>query len=108
VVIGTILDPDLGDEIRVTVVATGLSKTAPRAAAGMQAAAGASRPRPVMGTAAPSVPQQPSARPAYDDYEEPAINRRAPAPAPAPAKPAPKSDLLNVPAFLRRQQNSDQ
>ena len=110
VVIGTILDPDLGDEIRVTVVATGLSKTAPRASAGAQASAATARPRPVMGGAAPTVAPQPAPRPVYDDYEQPAINRRPPAPAPAAAaKPAAKSsELLNVPAFLRRQQNSDQ
>ncbi|RZU35380.1 cell division protein FtsZ [Fluviicoccus keumensis] len=109
VVIGTILDPDLGDEIRVTVVATGLSKTAPRAVAGSQAAA-TSRPRVAPLGGAPSVAPQPAPRPSYDDYEEPAINRRAPAPAAAkPATPGAKtSDLLNVPAFLRRQQNSDQ
>jgi hypothetical protein len=59
---------------------------------------------------APVMASQPAPRASYDDFEEPAINRRAPAPAAAkPAAPGAKtSDLLNVPAFLRRQQNSDQ
>ncbi len=109
VVIGTILDPDLGDEIRVTVVATGLSKSAPRAMAGHQATATATaaRPRTPLG-AAPGVAPAP-ARPAYDDYDydKPAINRKPQPEAPKAPGQAKSADLLNVPAFLRRQQNGE-
>lgn len=98
--IGMIVDPDIGDDIRVTVVATGLTK-AQSATAGMQAAATASRPRSPLG-GAPVAPAR-----NFDDFETPSVLKKQ---QPAPAAPAPKpaeakSDLLNIPSFLRRQQS---
>ncbi|MCE5231906.1 MAG: cell division protein FtsZ [Mizugakiibacter sp.] len=99
VVIGTALDPDLQDDVRVTVVATGLNRAVvTRGAPAMRREeAPAPRPRPVMlrtGTGTEVV-----------DYAAPA---RAPAPraqaeAQVEAKPEPTIDYLDIPAFLRRQ-----
>lgn len=93
VVIGTVLDPDIGDELRVTVVATGLDRAQVRLGAvrgGQEAAyaraAPASRPvRPAAGIAEPT----------------PAIERPRPA-APA-ARERPPLDYLDIPSFLRKQ-----
>jgi cell division protein FtsZ len=91
VVIGTSLDPDMKDDVRVTVVATGLN----RAAASRQPMRMVEtqqvqmRPRPVVlrtGTGNEVV-----------DYAQPET-------AAAPAKNAePGFDYLDIPAFLRRQ-----
>ena len=101
--IGMIVDEDIGDDIRVTVVATGLAK-AQTATAGAQAAATANRPRSPLG--APAVPA-PSR--SYEDFDTPSVLKKqqaASAPAPAAKPETPKSDLLNIPSFLRRQNNS--
>lgn len=99
--IGMIIDEDIGDDIRVTVVATGLAKSQ-TATAGAQATATANRPRSPLG--------MPSAVPArnYDDFDTPSVLKKpAVSSTPAPAKPeVQKSDLLNIPSFLRRQNNS--
>ena len=54
--VGMIVDEDIGDDIRVTVVATGLSKAPQLATAGVQAAATVNRPRSPLGTPAPAAP----------------------------------------------------
>ncbi|PTQ89867.1 cell division protein FtsZ [Agitococcus lubricus] len=98
--IGMIVDPDIGDDIRVTVVATGLTK-AQAATAGVQATAtAAARPRAPLG----GMPAAPSR--GYEDFDTPSVLKKqqaAPAPAQKPAES--KSDLLNIPSFLRRQQS---
>jgi cell division protein FtsZ len=113
VVIGTVIDPDLGDEIKVTVVATGLNRAV---------AKGAQRP----GERAPIklVRNATTGQPEFGgDYESPAdavaravgsslstglrrpssdtVAASAPA-APTAAAELP-SDYLDIPAFLRRQ-----
>ncbi len=99
VVIGTILDPELGDELRVTVVATGLPKSArATGAAGMklvaQAAAPVSRPEPLAATGTHGVTA---------DYDTPAyLRNQKPAGGGNAARQA-DVNLLNIPAFLRRQ-----
>ena len=113
VVIGTILEPELGDELRVTVVATGLPK-----ASAVAKVAGHGHGMKLVGQ--PYVAPQPVHQPAlqqatgthgggsssYDDYDTPAYmrNQKAAGGNSGPAA-APKSDvsLLNIPAFLRRQ-----
>ena len=102
VVIGTSLDPEMQDDVRVTVVATGLN----RAAASrqplrqvnntVQEAQMRQRPRPVVlrtGTGNEVV-----------DYAQPettvSVSRTEQA---APAKNEPGFDYLDIPAFLRRQ-----
>lgn len=102
--VGMIVDEDIGDDIRVTVVATGLSKAPQLATAGVQAAATVNRPRSPLGTPAPAAPTR-----NYDEFDTPSVLKKQQAATPAPAtKPeaAPKSDLLNIPSFLRRQNNS--
>jgi cell division protein FtsZ len=101
VVLGTALDPDLSDDVRVTVVATGLNR--------------AVKPqlRPV---AKPEMVEMPQPRRVlrtgtdngivdFVAQPEPAMAaRREPAPAAKPEKEvAPGYDYLDIPAFLRRQ-----
>ena len=101
--VGTVIDPDMRDELHVTVVATGL---------------GAKIEKPVkiidntMQTAAQTPPpsQQPTrqeaASPNYRDLDRPTVMRnQAHAGAAAAAKLNPQDDLdyLDIPAFLRRQ-----
>jgi len=98
VVIGTSLDPEMQDDVRVTVVATGLNRAAavrqPQRQAATQQVEMRQRPRPVVlrtGTGNEVV-----------DYAQPdAVPVRGEA---APAKGAdPSFDYLDIPAFLRRQ-----
>ena len=101
--VGTVIDPDMRDELHVTVVATGL---------------GAKIEKPVkvidntMHTSVASQPQQqaPSRQEApavnYRDLDRPTVMRnQAQAGAAAAAKMNPQDDLdyLDIPAFLRRQ-----
>jgi len=101
VVLGTALDPDLSDDVRVTVVATGLNR--------------AVKPqlRPV---AKPEMVEMPQPRRVlrtgtdngivdFAAQPEPVMAaRREPAPAAKPEKEvAPGYDYLDIPAFLRRQ-----
>ena len=84
VVVGTVIDPEMTQEIRVTVVATGLGQ-----------AKGFGEPpvRVVKPTSA--------AAPNYAAFEEPAVGRRRPT-GEEPAS-AGVQELLDIPAFLRRQ-----
>ena len=93
VVIGTALDPDLQDEVRVTVVATGLNR-----ASRQKEAVAAQRPRIVARTGTDDMPVDyaPPARPARPTAPE------APKKASAAAGEA-QVDYLDIPAFLRRQ-----
>ena len=86
VVVGTVIDPDMTDEIRVTVVATGLG----------QAAVNADAPiRIVHRNAA-------QAEPNYQSLEQPTVQRRR-AVGDGLGEGASKEDMLDIPAFLRRQ-----
>ncbi len=101
--VGTVIDPDMRDELHVTVVATGL---------------GAKIEKPVKvidntvqvttGSAA-SAPATPASRGEqsvnYKDYERPTVQRQSHGGAAAAAKLNPQDDLdyLDIPAFLRRQ-----
>jgi cell division protein FtsZ len=96
VVVGTVIDPSLGDEVRVTVVATGLG--------------GKSEMRLVE-------PTQPVAQPVARaetgvNYDIPTTIRKGntllkgnpqAATREAPAEPRTDLDYLDIPAFLRRQ-----
>ena len=105
VVIGTSLDPELQDDVRVTVVATGLNRTAAarqplRQGVRTETVEPRARPRPVVlrtGTGNEVVDYaQPVHAPATQAKTEPA-------PTPAPARAEPAIDYLDIPAFLRRQ-----
>jgi cell division protein FtsZ len=106
VVVGTVIDPELSNELRVTVVATGLGQPqaammAPARSAPM--ALGASAARAVIEPAARV--RRPVVVPSdYAKLDEPAVHRFKTAvgdgfrPDPEPAE-----DILDIPAFLRRQ-----
>ena len=104
--IGTVLDMDLEDEIRVTVVATGLNRAAQRNPVDVYAAAPARGNfrvvRPELDVApapAPVAHPQPTQRP-----QQVRSFRGAPAAAAAPAATQENEyDYLDIPAFLRRQ-----
>ena len=102
--VGTVIDPDMRDELHVTVVATGLGAKIEKAAPmkvidnPMQSAA-QQTPAP-----APVRQEQPSVN--YRDLDRPTVMRnQAHASAAAAAKLNPNDDLdyLDIPAFLRRQ-----
>jgi cell division protein FtsZ len=98
VVIGTALDPELQDDVRVTVVATGLNRGALRQSVRREEPVVAQRPRIVARTGTDDMPvdylqasRQPS-RPVTD-----------PQPSKKPPAAEPQIDYLDIPAFLRRQ-----
>ncbi|MDX1733988.1 MAG: cell division protein FtsZ [Halioglobus sp.] len=109
VVVGTVIDPDLKEELKVTVVATGLGAEATRAAP-MYVVEKPAQP------AAPAAPQpeqpvhaeQPGAAPDYGQYDTPPglRNRRRAAAQGAAGGQAPEGsddEYFDIPAFLRRQ-----
>lgn len=93
VVVGTVIDPEMSDEIRVTVVATGLG-AAPKLAEPEQAKVIVDNTRLADG------------KPNYSALDRPAVMRanQAAMSASKTAKPADKDmEYLDIPAFLRRQ-----
>jgi cell division protein FtsZ len=99
VVVGSALDPEMQDDVRVTVVATGLNRAAGRQAARREEPVRIERPKLVARTGTDNVP--------IADYAQPArvaAASRAPA-EPARSQPVPEAqiDYLDIPAFLRRQ-----
>ena len=95
VVVGTVIDPTLDDELRVTVVATGLGER--RVMLKRQGAHEAAAMHLVS-----SAGSNESA-PNYNDLGRPAIYRRGGAAAAAEAVVESDLDYLDIPAFLRRQ-----
>jgi cell division protein FtsZ len=98
VVVGTVIDMDLTDELRVTVVATGLGEKG----ASARRATGKDEPavRMVAGGHGDAV------APDYRDMDRPAVYRRVHAAGgqgQAEAASEPDLDYLDIPAFLRRQ-----
>ncbi|MDX2463360.1 MAG: cell division protein FtsZ [Porticoccus sp.] len=99
VVVGTVIDPEMGDRLRVTVVATGLGQPAER-----------KQPTKVIdNTPIASVNvMKSSGEMDYDALEKPTIIRREPRGSEAVARKLdarmdPDMDYLDIPAFLRRQ-----
>ena len=90
VVIGTVIDPEMTDEIRVTVVATGLG----------QPVAAAERPMKVVRRAPPPMPK--GREPNYTELEKPAVARKRAVGDGVTGNDS-LEDLLDIPAFLRRQ-----
>ena len=92
VVVGTVIDPDMSDELRVTVVATGLD------GAGYEAPLKVVENKPV---------EQPGSSSDYRKLDRPTVMRNQQAAAAREAAPAPMEDkdmeYLDIPAFLRRQ-----
>jgi len=97
VVVGTVIDSEMSNQIRVTVVATGLGKPVARAVA--QPPAPAAVPAPTM-----RVVRQKSAL-APTDYamlDKPTVQRQR-AVGDGLRSESEAEDLLDIPAFLRRQ-----
>jgi cell division protein FtsZ len=99
VVVGTVIDPEMGDRLRVTVVATGLGQPAER-----------KQPTKVVDntSAATANVMKRSGEMDYDALEKPTIIRREPLGSEAVARKLdarmdPDMDYLDIPAFLRRQ-----
>jgi cell division protein FtsZ len=87
VVVGTVIDPDMTDQIRVTVVATGLG----------QAAANAESPMRIVRR-----PAEKPSEPNYQGFEKPTVQRKR-AVGDGLEGAGLQEELLDIPAFLRRQ-----
>jgi cell division protein FtsZ len=90
VVVGTVIDPEMTDNIRVTVVATGLGKQAAQAEQPMRIV------RRAAATAAPT------AEPNYQSLDQPTVQRKR-AVGDGLDGTGLQEELLDIPAFLRRQ-----
>jgi cell division protein FtsZ len=92
VVVGTVIDPEMTEELKVTVVATGLGSEVARAPLQV-----VERSKPV------EYDQEPN----YKDLDRPAIGRKRAAAAGRAAPLAPDTavgeEYFDIPAFLRRQ-----
>jgi cell division protein FtsZ len=90
VVVGTVIDPDMSNNIRVTVVATGLGQPVEKQVV------------PPIHVVDTTTAKTEAAAPNYQEFERPTTSRQqATAEQAAPAQP--EFDLLDIPAFLRRQ-----
>jgi len=117
VVVGTVIDPEMSDELRVTVVATGLNRSAQQTgrnrnegfAAYREPAREPAHGRESMAPQSGRVPPRRQAPPAltpvpadYAGFDKPAVQRFARAVGDG-VSAAPAEELLDIPAFLRRQ-----
>ncbi|MEJ2480201.1 MAG: cell division protein FtsZ [Acidihalobacter sp.] len=89
VVIGTVIDPDMSDEVRVTLVATGLGRKATVAEVPPSPFAGIEKGR--------------DGRVDYDKYARPTVMRKSQRPEGSAAVDYSGTDYLDIPAFLRKQ-----
>ncbi|NEX16668.1 MAG: cell division protein FtsZ [Halochromatium sp.] len=94
VVVGTVIDPELEEELRVTVVATGLGD---RKAERLAVRGGEPKIRLV------DTDQHDSSAPNYRDMDQPAYIRNKRAAGAGGEATATDLDYLDIPAFLRRQ-----
>jgi cell division protein FtsZ len=90
VVIGTVIDPDMTHELRVTVVATGLGQAAMRPQQ--------QEPMRIV-TPPPARPRETN----YRDFETPSVQRKQAIPEELMGDNAALQEMLDVPAFVRRQ-----
>jgi cell division protein FtsZ len=86
VVVGTVIDPDMTDRIRVTVVATGLGQSASQAESPMRIVRRPAR----------------QAEPNYHGFDKPTVQRKR-AVGDGLEQAGLQEELLDIPAFLRRQ-----
>ena len=106
VVVGTVIDPELTNQVRVTVVATGLGR--PAAAAGARPTIGAGLREAVAPRDTRAEPPMRVVRrnaPSSSDYaklDRPTVQRQR-AVGDGLRQDVPSDDLLDIPAFLRRQ-----
>jgi cell division protein FtsZ len=95
VVVGTVIDPSMGEDLRVTVVATGLGGVGEQAA-------------PVRAVESVTKRSAPEAVTDYKRYDKPAVDRvRREVPTESRRRPVMDADVnreyLDIPTFLRRQ-----
>jgi cell division protein FtsZ len=114
VVVGTVIDPEMSNQIRVTVVATGLGATAaavaahaarleyPRSAATVRGAPPAREDALARESAGARLPKPQRGPVDYSNLDRPTIVRQRAVGDGIRAEPEPE-DLLDIPAFLRRQ-----
>jgi cell division protein FtsZ len=86
VVVGTVIDPELSGELRVTVVATGLGQATERT----------EKPKLV-------VDRSNTGEVDYEKLDRPAVIRKKAVGERFEAEPGTNLDYLDIPAFLRRQ-----
>ncbi len=87
VVVGTVIDPDMTDELRVTVVATGLGEEAPQKTVLL----------------VHDQPKKADGSLDLERLERPTVIRKQAGASPKPIASKPDMDYLDIPAFLRRQ-----
>ena len=101
VVVGTVIDPEMSNQVRVTVVATGLGRGAAQRGRGES-------PREIAVTAREQPPMRvvkraaPTERPDYAVLDRPTIQRKAAVGDGLKVEFEPE-DVLDIPTFLRRQ-----
>ena len=100
VVVGTVIDPEMTDELKVTVVATGLGSEAARSTLKVVDSA----PKPAV---AESETEEVSAEPDYREFDRPTSMRNKPRRAAggqvAAGAEGAGEEYFDIPAFLRRQ-----
>ena len=96
VVVGTVIDPDLTDTIRVTVVATGLGQPLARRE---QPPMRVIRPQEGLRDGTTGQPSEPN----YHSFERPTYQRRTGLEQTQDPAGEQSFDMLDIPAFLRRQ-----
>ncbi len=113
VVVGTVIDPDMQDELRVTVVATGLNRVVQQQGRGREGfpyrgepVREAANPRDAgMRTVRRPTPALTPVAADYASFDKPAVQRYSRAVGDGVGHHPPQVDeeLLDIPAFLRRQ-----
>jgi cell division protein FtsZ len=101
VVVGTVIDPDMSNQIRVTVVATGLGRGAAASRLRVEPTTreSALREAPGMRVVRPKAPMSASD---YTALDKPTIQRQRAVGDGLRSEPTPE-EVLDIPAFLRRQ-----
>lgn len=101
--VGAVIDPDVRDELHVTVVATGLGARIEKPVKVVDNTVNVAAAPAAVISATPRAAEQPSVN--YKDYERPTVQRQSLAGSAAAAKLNTQDDLdyLDIPAFLRRQ-----
>jgi len=107
VVVGTVIDPDMEDDFRVTVVATGLGNTSIRALTPEKKSEDVAVLRPVEVEVERAAVKEEEflERPDYSSMDRPTVIRKDPKIAKSYAETAQDKEMeyLDIPAFLRRQ-----
>jgi cell division protein FtsZ len=101
VVVGTVIDPELSNQVRVTVVATGLGRPAAAVRPTVERAAPAREARSTSRESGMRV--VPRGASDYNEYDRPTLQRHKMAVNDGIRPDSTAEELLDIPAFLRRQ-----